>query len=177
MSPVLPVQARHQPWLVRYCAVALVFTTFVLFAGAFTTSIHAGMAFKDWPLSNGSLNPPGWPEDKNMRAEHSHRLLAESVGFLALGAMVWILRTEKRRWIRRLSVAECMRLQSMPFDYIWPRGTTQTNAYKIVGNGWSCRVGHALQQAIAAVDPDARTVASLFCGVGLADCGWRGRFT
>jgi cytochrome c oxidase assembly protein subunit 15 len=105
MSPVLPVQARHQPWLVRYCAVALVFTTFVLFAGAFTTSIHAGMAFKDWPLSNGSLNPPGWPEDKNMRAEHSHRLLAESVGFLALGAMVWILRTEKRRWIRRLSVA------------------------------------------------------------------------
>jgi cytochrome c oxidase assembly protein subunit 15 len=105
MSLDLPAQARHQPWLVRYCAVALVFTTFVLFAGAFTTSIHAGMAFKDWPLSNGSLNPPGWISDEDMRAEHSHRLLAESVGFLALGAMVWILRTEKRRWIRRLSIA------------------------------------------------------------------------
>jgi heme a synthase len=96
--------ARYQPWLLRFCAVALVFTTFVLFAGGFTTSIQGGMAFKDWPLSNGSLNPPGWLDDDDMRAEHSHRLLAESVGLFALVAMVWVLRTEKRRWVRHLSV-------------------------------------------------------------------------
>jgi cytochrome c oxidase assembly protein subunit 15 len=104
MSPSVPGPARYQPWLAVFCAVALVITTFVLFAGAFTTSIHAGMAFKDWPLSNGSLNPPGWLSDEDMRAEHSHRLLAETVGSLAVIAMIWILRTENRRWVRRLSI-------------------------------------------------------------------------
>jgi cytochrome c oxidase assembly protein subunit 15 len=104
MSASLSGPALYQPWLLRFCAVALVFTGCVLFAGAFTTSIHAGMAFKDWPLSNGSLNPPGWISDEDMRAEHSHRLLAETMGFCSLVAMVWVLLTENRRWVRRLSV-------------------------------------------------------------------------
>ena len=48
----------------------------VLYAGAFTTTIGAGMVFLDWPLSDGSLNPDGWLEDRAKFAEHSHRLLA-----------------------------------------------------------------------------------------------------
>jgi cytochrome c oxidase assembly protein subunit 15 len=105
MSLAIPASARHQPWLFRFCALALVFTTLVLFAGGFTTSIQGGMAFKDWPLSNGSLNPPGWLTEEDKTAEHSHRLLAESVGLLAVVAMVWFLRTEERRWVRRVAIA------------------------------------------------------------------------
>ena len=42
------------------CLLTLVWSVLVLQAGGFTTSIRAGMAFLDWPLSNGSVNPPGW---------------------------------------------------------------------------------------------------------------------
>jgi heme a synthase len=96
---------RYQPWLARYCVLALVVTTFLLFAGGFTTSIHAGMAFLTWPLSNGSLNPQGWLTDENMRAEHSHRLLAGVVVILSVGVVVWTQLTESRRWVRRVAVA------------------------------------------------------------------------
>ncbi len=94
----------YQPWLALYCGVALVFTGFVLLAGGFTTSIQAGMAFLDWPLSNGSLNPAGWLDNENMTAEHSHRLLAGTASLLALGAVVWTHLTEGRRWVRSVAV-------------------------------------------------------------------------
>ena len=49
----------------------------LLFAGGYTTSIKAGMAFLDWPLSNGSINPEGWLTESDKFAEHSHRLSAQ----------------------------------------------------------------------------------------------------
>lgn len=42
------------------------------------------MAFLDWPLSNGSINPEGWLQDKDMAAEHSHRLLGMVMGLLSI---------------------------------------------------------------------------------------------
>lgn len=71
--------------------------------GAFTTSIGAGMAFPDWPLSNGSLNPAGWLGDLAMFAEHSHRLSAGLMTAITLVLFVWVLRVEPRRWLRRLA--------------------------------------------------------------------------
>ena len=85
MSAASSTSANHHPWLERYCLLALLVTTFLLFAGGYTTSTQAGMAFKTWPLSNGSLNPEGWTEDPAMRAEHSHRLLGATVGLLLFG--------------------------------------------------------------------------------------------
>jgi cytochrome c oxidase assembly protein subunit 15 len=77
---------------------------FVLVAlGAFTTTIGAGMAFPDWPLSNGSLNPSGWMSNLSMFAEHSHRLSAMMMGLLTGALAVWIWLTESRAWLRRLS--------------------------------------------------------------------------
>ncbi len=46
------------------------------------------MAFLDWPLSNGSINPDGWLEDRDMAAEHSHRLLGMVMGLLSIGLCV-----------------------------------------------------------------------------------------
>lgn len=70
--------------------------------GAFTTSIGAGMAFPDWPLSNGSLNPDGWLTDVAMFAEHSHRLSGATMGSITIGLALWLWRTESRAWLRRL---------------------------------------------------------------------------
>jgi cytochrome c oxidase assembly protein subunit 15 len=70
--------------------------------GAFTTSIGAGMAFPDWPLSHGSINPKGWLQDLSMFAEHSHRLSGMMMGLITIGLVGWLWRREERRWVRQL---------------------------------------------------------------------------
>ena len=45
----------YRPLFAWFCVFALGWTVILLFAGGFTTSIQAGMAFLDWPLSNGSI--------------------------------------------------------------------------------------------------------------------------
>lgn len=78
-------------------------TLCLLYAGGFTTTIGAGMAFPDWPLSNGSLNPDGWVSDPAMRAEHGHRLLGSFVGSMMIILCVWTYRREARAWVRKLT--------------------------------------------------------------------------
>jgi cytochrome c oxidase assembly protein subunit 15 len=39
-----------------------------------------------------------------IRYEHSHRLIASTVGFLTIGLAFWIWRVDSRRWMRRLGV-------------------------------------------------------------------------
>lgn len=76
---------------------------FVLVAlGAFTTSIGAGMAFADWPLSNGSINPHGWLTEIDKFAEHSHRLSGTMMGLITLILAGWLHRSESRAWLRQL---------------------------------------------------------------------------
>lgn len=88
--------------LLGFCAFALGWAIVVFQAGGFTTSIGAGMAFLDWPLSNGSVNPPGWLTDLDMFAEHSHRLAAAKFG-LILGAVALAHRWREPRGGVRLA--------------------------------------------------------------------------
>ena len=94
--------ASHpSPFLKWLCLSALAWAVLVLQAGGFTTSIRAGMAFLDWPLSNGSLNPPGWLTEIDKFAEHSHRLAATGLGLFCI-AIAWTHRRwEKRPLIRK----------------------------------------------------------------------------
>ena len=95
--------ADYQPWLFAFCVFALCWITALLYAGGFTTSIRAGMAFLDWPLSNGSLNPEDWIGQADMRAEHGHRLLGMIIGLLSLCLLVWTWLREERAWLRMLA--------------------------------------------------------------------------
>ena len=54
----------------------------VLLIGGHTTTTGAGMAFPDWPLSRGSINPDGWWHNVMERLEHGHRYFAEGVALL-----------------------------------------------------------------------------------------------
>ena len=94
--------ASHpNPFLKWLCLIALGWAVLVLQAGGFTTSIRAGMAFLDWPLSNGSLNPPGWLTEIDKFAEHSHRLAATGLGLFCI-AIAWTHhRWEKRPLVRK----------------------------------------------------------------------------
>ena len=49
--------------------------------------------------------------------------------------------------IRKLTVRECMRLQTVPENYEFPVSNSQ--AYKMLGNGWTCEViAHLIRSAI-----------------------------
>ncbi len=64
----------------------------LILVGAGVTTTDAGMAYPDWPTSNGHLlNPPGWTESSPTFFEHGHRLIGWVVGMLAisLATLCW----------------------------------------------------------------------------------------
>ena len=83
---------------------------------------------------------------------------------------------KERGLVRRLAPLECARLQSMPDDFRWPEKISKTAQYKIIGNGQASAMVWHLRQAIEKSDPGIETVISLFCGGGVGDCGFHGRF-
>jgi heme a synthase len=97
--------SSYKPALAWFAALGAAWVFGVVTLGAFTTSIHAGMAFPDWPLSNGSINPEGWLTEIDKFAEHSHRLFGMVMGFLAIGLVTWLQLREERGWLRKLGWA------------------------------------------------------------------------
>ncbi|HUL54694.1 MAG TPA: COX15/CtaA family protein [Opitutaceae bacterium] len=95
-------RSAYQPALAWFAAVGAAWVFVLVMLGAFTTSIGAGMAFPDWPLSNGSLNPAGWLQNVALFAEHSHRLSAAIMSTITIALAAWLWRCEQRRWLRRL---------------------------------------------------------------------------
>ena len=96
---------QYKAGLAWFAAIGSLWVLVLIFLGAFTTSTNSGMAFPDWPLSNGSVNPAGWLTQLDKFAEHSHRLSASLMGLITIAIAVWIHRTESRVWLRRLAVA------------------------------------------------------------------------
>lgn len=68
--------------------------------------------------------------------------------------------------IRKLTVTECCRLQTMPDDYC--RAVSDTQAYKGLGNGWTAEVIiHILSKALENVSRDEEIVVlSMYDGIG-----------
>jgi heme a synthase len=87
-----------------YAAFVAAATALLIFAGGLVTSTGSGLSVPDWP------NTYGWfmftfPLDKMVGGiwyEHSHRLIASTVGFLIVMLAVWLWRAETRAWVRRL---------------------------------------------------------------------------
>lgn len=97
--------STYKPALFWFGLASLVWITFLLYAGGFTTTIRAGMAFLDWPLSNGSINPEGWLENKDMAAEHSHRLLGMVMGLLSIGLCIAAHVSKAAPRVRKMGIA------------------------------------------------------------------------
>jgi len=87
-----------------FAAIVAASTAILIFAGGMVTSHGAGLSVPDWP------NTYGWfmfsfPVDKwvgGIFYEHSHRLIASTVGLLILVLAFWLWRAEPRAWVRRL---------------------------------------------------------------------------
>lgn len=87
-----------------YALLVAASTAVLIFAGGLVTSTGSGLSVPDWP------NTYGWfmfafPLDKMVGGifyEHTHRLIASTVGLLTIGLALWLWRAEPRRWVRRL---------------------------------------------------------------------------
>lgn len=88
----------------RFATFAALWTFVLIIAGALVTSNDAGLSVPDWPTSFGSLYKLP-PMVGGIKFEHSHRMIAESVGLLTIILAVWLSRTDRRPWMRKLGWA------------------------------------------------------------------------
>jgi cytochrome c oxidase assembly protein subunit 15 len=82
-------------------------TVVLIAAGGMVTSTGSGLSVPDWPTTYG-WNMFTFPTSKwvgGIRYEHSHRLIASTVGFLTIVLAIWTWRVEPRRWVRKLGFA------------------------------------------------------------------------
>jgi cytochrome c oxidase assembly protein subunit 15 len=98
---------RRSNWLHRFAWFTSVATLLLICSGGMVTSKGVGLAVPDWPTTFG-YNMFLFPVSKwvgGIFFEHTHRLIASTVGFLTIILAVWIWRADHRRWMRRLGFA------------------------------------------------------------------------
>ena len=94
-------------WHHRYVKLVAFSTVLLIAAGGMVTSTDSGLSVPDWPTTYG-WNMFTFPVSKwvgGIRYEHSHRLIASTVGFLTIIMAGWTWRVERRRWVRRIGFA------------------------------------------------------------------------
>src|SRR5688572_16469848 len=102
--------ARREPrtpglWHHRYAKLVAAATLLLIAAGGMVTSTGSGLSVPDWPTTYG-WNMFTFPVSKwvgGIRYEHTHRLIASTVGMLTIGLAIWTWRVEPRPWVRRLA--------------------------------------------------------------------------
>ena len=98
---------RASLWHHRYAKLVAACTVLLIAAGASVTSTDSGLSVPDWPTTYG-WNMFTFPLSKmvgGIRYEHTHRLIASTVGFMTIVLAAWTWRVESRRWVRWLGVA------------------------------------------------------------------------
>src|SRR5215470_18857050 len=91
----------------RFAVFTACSTVVLIFIGGLVTSTDSGLSVPDWPTTYG-WNMFTFPLSKwvgGIRYEHSHRLIASTVGFLTVILAIWTWRVEPRAWVRTLGFA------------------------------------------------------------------------
>jgi len=101
------ISDRGSKWLHRFAWFTSIATLLLICSGGMVTSKGVGLAVPDWPTTFG-YNMFLFPVSKwvgGIFFEHTHRLIASTVGFLTIILAIWIWRGDPRRWMRRLGFA------------------------------------------------------------------------
>ena len=99
-----PILDATPVWLRRLTKLIAASTLFLIFAGAMVKSHEAGLSVPDWPTSYG-WSMFTFPISKwvgNIFYEHTHRLIASTVGMLVIVQAVWLQLREPKRFLRIL---------------------------------------------------------------------------
>jgi len=97
---------RSKSWLNRFAWFTAVATLFLICSGGMVTSKGVGLAVPDWPTTFG-YNMFLFPVSQwvgGILFEHTHRLIASTVGFLTIILAIWLWRVEDRQWVRTLGL-------------------------------------------------------------------------
>jgi len=92
-------EMSHNRWLHRFAVLTALATLGLICIGGLVTSHEAGMSVPDWPNSYG-YNMFLFPPSKwigGILYEHTHRLLASTVGLLIVALTRWLGGRESRR--------------------------------------------------------------------------------
>ena len=93
-------------WLNRFTWFTAFATLLLICSGGMVTSKGVGLAVPDWPTTFG-YNMFLFPVSKwigGVLFEHTHRLIASTVGFLTIILAIWLWRTEDRQTVKTLGL-------------------------------------------------------------------------
>src|SRR5207253_5693812 len=93
-------------WLNRFAWFTAFATLLLICSGGMVTSKGVGLAVPDWPTTFG-YNMFLFPASKwigGIFFEHTHRLIASTVGFLTIILAIWLWLVEDRHWVRNLGL-------------------------------------------------------------------------
>jgi heme a synthase len=99
--------AKSTTWLHRFAWFTSFATLLLICSGGMVTSKGVGLAVPDWPTTFG-YNMFLFPVSQwvgGIFFEHTHRLIASTVGLLTIVLAIWIWRVDRRRWLRNLGFA------------------------------------------------------------------------
>ena len=99
-AAAIPYNRAHH----RFAVFAASVTFLLIIAGALVTSNDAGLSVPDWPTSFGSLYKIPHLVG-GVKFEHTHRMIAQFVGFLSIILAVWTWRADPRRWMKYLGAS------------------------------------------------------------------------
>ena len=96
----------HTLWLHRFAVLTACAALLPIVVGALVTTVGAGMAFADWPSSDGHnmLAYPWLQSEGDKFVEHGHRLAGMLIGILSIVLVVVTWKSEQRGWVRWLSL-------------------------------------------------------------------------
>ncbi len=93
---------KYNPLLHRFAVLTMLLALLPIIVGALVTTLNAGMAFRDWPSSDGyNLFFYPWLKSAGDKfIEHGHRLAGALIGFVAIGLAAIAWKTEPRKSVR-----------------------------------------------------------------------------
>src|SRR6185312_7523248 len=113
-------EMSHNRWLHRFAVLTALATLGLICIGGLVTSHEAGMSVPDWPNSYG-YNMFLFPPSKwigGILYEHTHRLLASTVGLLIVALTRWLGGRECRRTMAIVGGLEV--LAGLAIFALWP---------------------------------------------------------
>lgn len=100
-------QQQYHPWLFKLALATAIATLPLMIVGGHVTTEGYGMAFPDWPSSDGQnmLTYSWFHRAADKFYEHGHRLLGILVGFLSIALVIVAFKIEQKKWIRNVCIA------------------------------------------------------------------------
>jgi cytochrome c oxidase assembly protein subunit 15 len=93
---------KYNPLLHRFAVLTMIMALLPIIVGALVTTLDQGMAFRDWPSSDGyNLFFYPWLKSAGGKfIEHGHRLAGALIGFVSIGLALLAWKVESRNTVR-----------------------------------------------------------------------------